>query len=195
MKRRGLLASVCASLVGVAGCSSRGADSDPGATATDSPASPSPSPSPSPTSPTPLSAFECPPRGSDTGAAVCSHTVETDSASVYLLPAETNADAPGETLELTLYNDSATDLRFNPYQWSILSRDGSKWERVEKRASGNGRVTVAAGETKTWTFGDAVEFVNPEATIDAGTYAAGIDVPNPDDGSDWIRCFALFRLA
>ncbi|MEF8899710.1 MAG: hypothetical protein V5A25_00585 [Halovenus sp.] len=177
MKRRELLAATCASMAGFAGCSS-------GDTGQENPT----------TTPTPLSEYDCPPHESYAGAAVCSHTVNTGSTSVYLLPSETTVDASTGTVELTLYNKSSTELVFNPYQWSIMRKLSSGWEPIEKRSSGNGRLTLSPGETHTWTFGEVVDFINEKVTVDAGTYTAGINVPNPD-GSDWIRCIALFRLA
>ncbi|QLH80737.1 hypothetical protein [Halosimplex pelagicum] len=176
MNRRELLVATCASMAGLAGCSSDATG-----------------PGTSTITPTPLSKYDCPPHDSYSGAAVCSHTVETGSASAYLLPSQTTVDASTGTVELTLHNKSSTELEFNPYQWSILKRSSAGWNPIETRSSGNGQLTLSPGETHTWTFGEVVDFIDEEATVDTGTYIAGIDIPNPD-GSDWIRCIALFRL-
>lgn len=56
---------------------------------------------------------------------------------------------------------------------------------IEKQSSGNGRLVVAVGETHSWTFEEVVSYINEELTVDAGTYTARIEVPNPE-GSDWI---------
>jgi len=184
MKRRELLAAVSASMAGFAGCSGgatvsrkRTTDSSSGPTLT----------------PTPLSEFDCPPHDSYAKPAVCSHTVDIESASVYLLPSETTVDASTGAVELTLYNNSSTELEFNPYQWSIMRKTSSGWEPIEKRLAGDGRLTLSPGKTHSWTFGEVVDSINEKATVDAGTYTAGISVPNPDT-SDWIRCITLFRL-
>jgi hypothetical protein len=142
---------------------------------------------------TPLSKYDCPPHDSYSGAAVCSHTVEIESANIYLLSSQTAVDASTGTVELTLHNKSSSELAFNPYQWSIMMKSFAGWNPIEKRSSGNGRLTLSPGETHTWTFREVVNFINEEATVDTGTYTAGIDVENLD-GSDWIRCIALFRL-
>jgi hypothetical protein len=176
MKRRKFLAAACASMAGLAGCSR-------GATEQGTPT----------TTPVPLSDYDCPPHDSYAGAAVCSHVVDTGAASVYLLPSKTEVDASTGTVELTLYNKSSTELEFNPYQWSIMRESSAGWEPIEKRSSGDGRLTLSPGETHTWTFAEVLDFINEKVTADAGTYTAGINVPTPN-GSDWIRCTALFRL-
>lgn len=176
MKRREMLAAASASMVGFAGCAI-------GATEQETPT----------TTPTPLSEYDCPPHDSYAGAAVCSHTVDTESANVYLLPSKSTVDASTGTVELTLHNESSTELAFNPYQWSIMMKSSSGWEPIEKRSSGDGRLTLTSGDTHTWMFGEVVGFINEKVTVDTGTYTAGISVPNPGD-SDWIRCIALFRL-
>lgn len=176
MKRRELLAATSASIAGWAGCVSSATEQG----------------TPTPT-PIPLSEYDCPPHNSYAGAAVCSHTVETESASVYLLPSKTTVDASTGTVELTLHNKSSAELEFNPYQWSVMKKPSSEWEPIEKRSSGNGRLLLSPGETHSWTFGEVMDSINEQATVEAGTYATGISVPDPDN-SDWIRCIALFRL-
>lgn len=111
MKRRELLAATCTSIAGLAGCSSGDPEQETPAT-----------------TPIPLSEYECPPHDTNAGAAVCSHTVDTGSASVYLLPSKTTVDASTEVIELRLYNESAAELEFNPYQWSITRKSSSGWE-------------------------------------------------------------------
>lgn len=176
MKRRELLAAACTSVAGVGGCVS-------GATEQETPT----------TTPTPPSEYDCPPHESYAGTAICSHTVEAESASVYLLPSETTVDASTETVELTLHNRSTSELEFNPYEWSIMMESSSGWKSIEKHSSGNGRLVLSPGETHTWRFEEVVDFINAKETLDTGIYSAGISVPDPGD-SDWIRCIALFRL-
>lgn len=190
MRRRRLLQTACASVASFAGCSSL-------ATEPESPASTKsakPTKSTKPTASTsPVSAYGCPPYGSSLDGFVCSHTVDTESANVYLLPSKTRADASPETVELTLYNKSSAELKFNPYQWSIMMEKPSGWESLEKHISGNAKLTISSGDTHAWTFGEVVDFINEQATLEEGTYTAAISVPNPD-GSDWIQCLALIHL-
>lgn len=169
MQRRDVLAATCASMAGLAGCA-LGQGSQ-----------------------TPLSEYDCPPHDSATGSVVCSQTVDTSSASVYLLPSETTVDASSGTVELTLHNQSSAELEFNPSQWSIMQQSASGWEPIEQRVSGDGQRILSPRGSHTWTFGEVVDLINETVTVDSGTYTAGINVPNPD-GSDWIHCLALFRL-
>jgi uncharacterized cupredoxin-like copper-binding protein len=122
-----------------------------------------------------------------------SHTVDTESASVYLLPTKATMDASAATVDLTLYNESSTELEFNPYQWETMVHQSAGWEAIKTRISGDGRVTLPPGDTHTWTFSEVVDSINEQVTVDAGTYTAAIGVPDPD-GEDWIRCLALIRL-
>lgn len=176
MKRRAFLAATCTTMSGLVGC----------AQSTIRQGTPT-------STPTPLSAYDCPPHDSYAGTAVCSHTVDIESDTVYLLPSQTTVDASTETVELTLHNESSTVLEFNPYQWSIMRQSSTGWESIEKRTSGSGRLTLSPTETQTWTFEQVVDFINTNVTVDTGTYTAGISIPNPGD-SDWLRCIALFRL-
>lgn len=107
---------------------------------------------------------------------MCSHTVDTDAADIYLL---TEPTTRSEAPTLTLHNDSSSDLEFNPFQWTVMQQQPSGWVPVEKRSSGNGRLVVAAGETRSWTFGAVVNYINEQVTFDAGTYTTSIDIPNP----------------
>ncbi|WP_283402426.1 hypothetical protein [Halorubrum sp. DM2] len=176
MKRRRLLAAVFTSVAGFAGCLSNAKEQETPTTAS-----------------TPLSEYGCPPSNSLAEPAICSHTVDTSSTSVYLLPSETTGDTPAGTVELTLHNDSPTELEFNPYEWSILTKVSSGWEAIEGNSSGNGRLILSPDDTQTWAFDEVVGFINESVTVDSGTYVAGIRVPNPET-SDWVRCIALFRL-
>lgn len=146
-----------------------------------------------PASPAPIESYGCPPGASERTDVVCSHTVDTDDASVYLLPSERTASTP-ESLDLTLHNDSTTDLAFNPHSWTVRRELTTGWERLERRSQGDGRLVVGSGETHTWTFAEVVDTIDSEATLEPGTYTAERSVPDPT-GSDWLDCVALFRLA
>jgi len=176
MNRRSLLATTCVSLVGFAGCSR--SDTKQG---------------PQTTSSKRISEYDCSPHDIDVESAVCSHTVDSEAASVYLLPSKpTGAESPSE-VDLTLHNESSTELEFNPYQWEINKRSNAGWVPIEAHSSGTGQLTLSPSETHKWTFGEVIDFINKSATVDSGTYTASIRVPRPED-SGWIRCLSLFRL-
>ncbi len=176
MKRRDLLALTGVSMVGFAGCSGSAPDQGTQTTSSIQP-----------------SEYECPPHGSEAETAVCSHTVDPEAASVYLIPSNpTGAESPNE-VDLTLHNNSSTELEFNPYQWKIKKKSTAGWKPIEARSSGNGRLTLPPSGTQKWTFGEVVEFSNATATVGPGTYTAGIRVPHPENSS-WIRCLSLFHL-
>jgi hypothetical protein len=177
VRRRTLLSIVgSGAVVGLAGCAGH---------------SPTPTAAP-PASPAPLESYDCPPAAPERTSVVCSHTVDPGEASVYLLPSERTGSERG-SLDLTLHNDSTTDLTFNPYSWTVRHERTTGWERLERRSQGDGRLVVGSGETHTWTFESVVDTVDSEATVGPGTYAAEISVPDPT-GSDWLDCVALFRL-
>lgn len=154
--------------------------------------SPTPTAAP-PASTAPLNSYVCPPAAPERTGVVCSHTVDPGDAPVYLLPSERTAPSPG-ALDLTLHNDSATELTFNPYSWTVRHELVSGWERLERRSQGDGRLVVGDGETHRWTFEEVVEAIDTETTVGPGTYAAEVSVPDPT-GPDWVACVALFRLA
>jgi hypothetical protein len=169
-------------MAGVAGCTGLAAESG----------APDSTPSTGTTTTrTAFSEYGCPPTEFDEKPVVCSHTVDTESASVYLLVSRTPAES--ETPTLTLHNDSSTELTFNPHSWSIKRKQASGWEPIEKRMSGDGKLTVAPGEIHAWTFEEVVRSINQQVALDPEIYAASITVPDPDS-SEWIRCLALVRL-
>lgn len=139
----------------------------------------------------------CPPYSTDRERAVCSHTVDEESASVYLDadPETTGLDdcEPAEPITLTLENRSSGDLRFNPASWSIWHDPGDGWTELPPEISGDGVTTLPAGETHSWTFLEAVESIRPEPNLEPGRYAAELGVPDPAGGG-WLACIALVRL-
>lgn len=193
MKRRDLLASLGAS-VALTGCQgtvwSGGSDS-PSETDGTTTANPT-SRTPAVASSTPLSAVPCPPSDADR-AAVCSQTVDADAASVYLLPSRTAVDPSTETLDLTLHNESSSDLTFNPHSWTLRTRRDSGWAELDDRVSGDGRRTLESGHARSWSLRAVVNAVDPERTLEPGRYAAEIGVPDPD-GSEWLACVAVFDV-
>lgn len=176
--RRAVLCSAGTGIALLSGCTSFGSERSTDPTTT-------------PVSADAIASVECPQSG-DGDATVCSQTVKTDAASVYLLPSPTVGDGP-DSLELTLTNESGTALTFNPYSWTVWVKNASGWSEIEQQSSGDGKLTIAAGDSETWTVETVVGYVNESATLDSGAYSAAIDVPDPD-GDDWITCLAVFGL-
>jgi len=179
--RRDVLLTGGTVLATLSGCAGR-----PGSITEPTPGTRTPPP------PAALAEYDCLPHKPVHGRTVCSQTVDTDSAPVYLSPSDPVAADPA-ALDLTLHNDSGNDLRFNSYSWTMWTDGASGWEKVERLSSGSGVVTVAAGETHTWTFEEAVRSINDEVTLAPGVYTATIPVPIPgEDG--WMACLALVGL-
>lgn len=191
MQRRALLASVgTGAIVGAGGClvapwSSD--DPDDGTSTGDSVVTS-----------TDIADQPCPPYDVDTGSAVCSHTVDTDEASVYL---ETDRERgkiangiPTELITLTLHNESPEDLAVDPHGWRIRHNDGSGWEDVPREVRREDDLTVEAGGEASWTFLLAYESVQADPELEPGLYAAELAVPDPGDTDDRVACIALVRL-
>lgn len=181
MHRRRLLVTLCAGAIGaIAGCSGDGDSSTPTADV-----------------PT-IDEQDCPPYAIDLDGAVCSHTVESTNAAVYLDANPTTAvlsnGTPTSEITLTLHNESTTDLEFNPHTWTISRRLDSGWQPLEEEIAGDEKVTLAGGETYSWSFVEAVESIRTDPTLDPGLYAAEIGVPDPRSNEAWLACIALVRL-
>lgn len=176
--RRAVLRSACTATALVSGCATLGSERSAERTGS-TPSSDE------------MAAYGCPPYESD-AETVCSQTVDADSAPVYLLPSPTVGESAA-TLELVLSNASETDLTFNPYSWTIRTKGTSGWEEIEQLSSGSGKLTLAPGDTQTWTFEEVVRSVNESVPLDSGTYTAAVDVPDPR-GDDWLSCLAVFGL-
>lgn len=140
----------------------------------------------------------CPPYSIERNSAVCSHTVDADTASVYLDPSPdvstVDDGVPGDGITLTLHNQSASDLTFNPYSWNIWYSSGTEWEELQQQQVGNGDLTVSAGDTHSWSFMEAVKSIQNEPELEPGLYAAELGVPDPENGDEWIACIALVQL-
>lgn len=138
----------------------------------------------------------CPPYATSHDRAVCSHTVNADTASVYLTPDPQTSplDDGAPVNEITLHNQFDTDLRFNPSTWRIWRLTDGDWSELEKQWSGHGVVTVPADDTYTWSFMEAVKSIQEEPNLNPGLYAAEIAVPDPDSINDWVGCIALMRF-
>lgn len=180
MKRRSLLALI-GGTVAASGCISSG---DTGTT-------------PAITDPDPkaLSRYPCPPYAAPGDLrAVCSHTVNTDKANVYLLPSPTKTAFPRDELQFTIYNKSASVLNdFNPYEWSIWKVTEGEWTKVKRRSFGSGKIDLSPGQHKTWDANEVIGFVNSSFQFTVGVYAVEISVPYPSNNT-WTRCIALFRI-
>lgn len=184
MQRRRLLATVASGVAATsAGCLGIGATSE-GEPDDSTPAQPA------------IADQPCPPTATDRDSAVCSHTVDTESASVYLAanPRSATLDDGTTTAEITLrlHNESPRDLTFNPHSWTLSWKGDDGWETMEEELVGDGRVTVPPEGTHDWSFVDVVTAIRDEPALDAGLYAAEIGVPDAD--GDWLACIALVQL-
>lgn len=191
MNRRHLLARVTAgAVVAAAGCldhaNPSGGTDEPTHSSTDEPTHSS------------IDSQPCPPYAIDRDRVICSWTVDPDETTVSLEPeprtAPLDGTAPGAGVTLTLHNRSATEFQFNPYSWSIWHRGGDGWTELEQEIVGDGVVTVAANDTYTWSFLDAVESIRDDPTFEAGLYAAEMAVPDPEHDDEWVACIALVRF-
>lgn len=192
MNRRTLLAHMgTVAAIGSAGC--HGGAALPGTSATETPAD-NRSETPVPT----IADQRCPPLETERKSTVCSHTVDPDSASVYIEAAPENAalndGTPVEEITLTLHNQSSTELIFNPLSWSVWLDQGNGWEQLQQELSGNARLTVLPETTHSWTLTEVVASIREAPDFKPGLYVAEIGVPNPDISDDWISCAALIRL-
>lgn len=144
-----------------------------------------------------VDAHPCPSYSNDRNRTVCSRTVDTDTASVYLNPTpQTSAlsdGTPADEITLTLHNQSSTELRFNPYSWRIWHQSETDWIELQQQHVGGGVVTVSPHDTHTWSFLAAVESIRNDPTFKPGLYAAGISVPDPES-DNWVDCIGLVRL-
>jgi hypothetical protein len=145
----------------------------------------------------PRAAQPCPPFETTADRVVCSHTLDPGTAPVALDadPAQRalDGDQPAESVTLTLSNNAERALTFNPHSWTVRRDTGDGWAQLDEQLSGNGTLTLAPGETHTWTLTEAVETIRETASFEAGLYAAQIDVPDPEsDGR--VACIAFVTL-
>ena len=192
MQRRALLTSVGAgAIASVGGCLvETGSSDDPDDDGTSTPEA----------DPTSLEIADqpCPPYEMDSAGAVCSHTVDTDAAAVYL---ETDRERssfanglPVDRITLTLHNESAEELSIDPHGWRLRHNDGSGWEEVQPEVRRDGDRTLQPGGEESWTFLLAVESVREEPELEPGLYAAELAVLDPADPDDRVACLALVRF-
>lgn len=150
----------------------------------------------------PLEEYDCPPfdGGAEWTPAVCSHTVDPESAEVHLQPSVERTADP-EELAFTLSNDSSQRLRIDPWHWRLRTQGDLRWRAVEYTggvASGggaaNGSVEVPPGETHRWdAMALAEHFAGWEFDFPPSTYLLGVEVSKPD-ANGRVRCAALFRI-
>lgn len=142
--------------------------------------------------------LSCPPHPTDREWAVCSESAGDAVAdvSVDVHPASSHLDdgLPDEAVTLTLENGSDSDLEFNPHSWQLRRYVGDGWTEVGGGQAGDGAITLAAGESRTWRLREVVESVTSADTIEPGFYTATIGVPHPDVDGEWIACIAVVRL-
>ena len=170
MNRRTYLAGVVGSMAGTAGCLDLGGQSNS-------------------VSDDPFSTYGCPPDGVDdvTGRPICSQTVDTDEADVYLLPSSERAADPSENT-LTLTNESSEQIEYNPHNWSMWVEQAGEWQRVERTVDGGGYVELEPGRTYSWTLAEVAESIQGDTfSYNPGTYFASLAVRS-------LRPAGLFRI-
>jgi hypothetical protein len=117
---------------------------------------------------------------------------------VYLTPDPRSSPlddgTPVDEITLTLYNQSSTDLGFNPHSRRIWHLSDGDWSELDRQQSGDGVVTVAANGTDTWSFLETIETSQDDPELNPGRYAAEIGVPDPDTADGWVACIALIRF-
>lgn len=206
MKRRHVLARIGAGMtVGIAGCIGGTDTSDDRQDRNDSRPEANPSTETQDGNPnsgastTPLDDQPCPPSDTDREKAICSHTDAADSAPVYLEPDPNEGTLveglPDQDITLTLYNQSSTDLRFNPHSWRIWNRSDSGWQEFEQGVSADGSQTLEADGTRSWSLTEAVTAIQQDPVFEPGLVAASIGVPDPGSSDGWISCVALVDLS
>lgn len=207
MERRRLLA-ICASTSVGAGCSDL--SFNPTDSSTDTPETPTPTDTVTDTpsitetrdedgtKSTKIADQPCPPFDTPRARAVCSHTVNADSAAVYLKPNPEHRPldngSPADEISLTFHNQSSKERTFNPNSWRIWHTPGTGWEELQPETTGDGEVTVQPDETHTWSFMEAVESIRSEPELEPGLYGAEIGVPDRETSSEWVACIALVQL-
>lgn len=130
----------------------------------------------------------CPPVDqSHLGRHVCSHTVDPDETSIYLLPASATTRSPS-SLTLTLYNFSPHRVQFNPYDWTVWRRTDEGWNELERHGHTDGGRPLASGATMSWQLGEIMEdYTEPPGgtyRFEPGHYAASITTPIPGEAGD-----------
>lgn len=155
MHRRTFVSVLVPAIAAVAGCSS--------------------SSSPS-VSEQPIAEYGCPPAGVDESGLDCSQMDEGADAEVLLEPSPESATDPAE-ITLTLRNESAEQLEFNPASWQLWVEQNGDWERIEQTTIGDAYDELPAGESRTWTAADVPELIRgDDFSFDPGTYLAAISI-------------------
>lgn len=110
--------------------------------------------------------YPCPSFAEGTDRTVCWHTVDPESADLYLSVASPVFEpAAGDaSLPFTLHNDSGVPFGHNPYEWAIKRETEEGWEHVAPDMYIEPWETVPDGETYTWVLR-----VGEDATTSAGT--------------------------
>lgn len=139
----------------------------------------------------------CPPHPTDREWAVCSDAGDAVAdVSMDVHPASSHLEdgLPDEAVTLTLENGSDSDLEFNPHSWQLRRYEQDEWTEIGGGTVGDGAITLAASESRTWSLRAVVESVTSEGTIEPGLYTATIGVPHPEVEGEWIACIAVVRL-
>jgi hypothetical protein len=98
-----------------------------------------------------------------------------------------------ENLRITLHNARSQPVEFNPGNWDIHTNRGSGWRKVEQTIVADGKVTLAEGETRTWSLSRIVSEYNDSYRFQPGDYSATLSVLDPER-DEYVACISLFRV-
>jgi hypothetical protein len=198
MHRRIVLLAIGSAVAGTAGCL---ASPPTGGTPTDTPGDGGPDDG------DPFADEPCPSFAESADRTVCAHTLDPETADVYLTVSEqvfapTTGDDSVETLRFVLHNDSETRFGMNPYAWGIERRTEDGWSHVAPDAHIEPWTYVEPGETRDWLLsvephptpaGDRTVTIAED--LSSGTYAFNVSgALDEDEGRTSVECVALFEV-
>jgi len=113
---------------------------------------------------------DCPDVHGGTDATVCSGA---DGSQPVSFGQSTDRVALGEALEVTLVNDSASEVGLNPYDWAVHRETDDGWERVERGPVIEPWVVLDQGDRVRWRVGvgDAADPDTSPDDVYGGTLA------------------------
>lgn len=212
MQRRTILTTLGTALGVSAGCLNRTSDNRSSSTTTTETPNDSMTETPDdPVTEIPDGRFAgepCPSFADSVDRTVCWHTTTSESADVYLKPAEqvyTPSTDGGsvEPIDFVLHNESGEAFGLNPNAWAIKRRTEDGWEHVAPDVYIEPWMTLEDGETYTWQLSTAKQSTPMSEDsmvivqeLDDGTYAFQITGIVGDDGDSGrqIECIALFDV-
>jgi hypothetical protein len=140
----------------------------------------------------------CPDVHGGTDATVCAGAAGSQPAS---FGQSTDRVAVGETLEVTLVNNSAESVGLNPYDWAVHRETDDGWKPVDRGAVVEPWVVLEAGDSVRWRVGVG-DTADPDTSpddvyggaldLDSGRrYAFSVDVDLDDDPVVFVAPFTV----